>query len=138
MVSSSVVARFARICKARSLHLPRTLRSYSIGLSVAGWNFTRLSDVIMQRQSPTGNVLNSVTLVTTNGCLNPTMRAISPLAPVSESPLNYRLAFRAAMFQGMRSGDEMVMRVRIVGCVDRRECAVVSCRSTCLLLYKNT
>ncbi|XP_055596254.1 uncharacterized protein LOC129746573 [Uranotaenia lowii] len=92
-----------------------------------GWNFTRLSDVIMQRLSTTGSVLNSANLITTAGCLNPTMRAIVPLAPVLESPLSYRLAFRAAMFQGMRSGDEMVLRVRIIGCVDRRECLVENC-----------
>lgn len=80
----------------------------------------------MQRLSPTGSVLNSAILVATNGCLNPAMKAICPANPVLESPLSYRLSFRAAMFQGMRSGDEMVMRVRIVGCVDRRECTVVS------------
>ncbi|XP_052888491.1 uncharacterized protein LOC128296994 [Anopheles moucheti] len=95
-----------------------------------GWNFTRLSEVVMQRLSPTGTVLNSASLVNTNGCLNPLMRAISPVAPVFEAPLGYRLGFRAAMFQGMRSGDEMVLRVRIVGCVDRRECLVDNCQTT--------
>uniref|UniRef100_A0A182MES4 ZP domain-containing protein n=1 Tax=Anopheles culicifacies TaxID=139723 RepID=A0A182MES4_9DIPT len=95
-----------------------------------GWNFTRLSEVVMQRLSPTGTVLNSASLVNTNGCLNPLMRAISPVAPVFEAPLGYRLGFRAAMFQGMRSGDEMVLRVRIVGCVDRRECLVENCQTT--------
>ncbi|XP_058458056.1 uncharacterized protein LOC131434859 [Malaya genurostris] len=92
-----------------------------------GWNHTRLSEVAMQRLSPTGGVLNTATLVTTKGCLNPTMKAICPTAPVPESPLSYRLAFRAAMFQGMHSGDEMVLRVRVVGCVDRRECSVENC-----------
>uniref|UniRef100_A0A182SS35 ZP domain-containing protein n=1 Tax=Anopheles maculatus TaxID=74869 RepID=A0A182SS35_9DIPT len=95
-----------------------------------GWNFTRLSEVVMQRLSPTGTVLNSASLVNTNGCLNPLMRAISPVAPVFEAPLGYRLGFRAAMFQGMRSGDEMILRVRIVGCVDRRECLVENCQTT--------
>ncbi|XP_035892730.1 uncharacterized protein LOC118503502 [Anopheles stephensi] len=95
-----------------------------------GWNFTRLSEVVMQRLSPTGTVLNSASLVNTNGCLNPLMRAISPIAPVFEAPLGYRLGFRAAMFQGMRSGDEMILRVRIVGCVDRRECLVENCQTT--------
>ncbi|XP_058831304.1 uncharacterized protein LOC131689931 isoform X2 [Topomyia yanbarensis] len=71
-----------------------------------GWNYTRLSEVVMQRLSHTREVLNSATLVTLKG---------------------FRLAFRAAMFQGMRSGDEMVLRVRVVGCVDRRECSVESC-----------
>ncbi|XP_052873186.1 uncharacterized protein LOC128278496, partial [Anopheles cruzii] len=92
-----------------------------------GWNFTRLSEVVMQRLSPAGTVLNSASLVTASGCLNPLMRAISPAAPVFEAPLGYRLGFRAAMFQGMRSGDEMVLRVRVVGCVDRRECLVENC-----------
>uniref|UniRef100_A0A182KCC5 ZP domain-containing protein n=1 Tax=Anopheles christyi TaxID=43041 RepID=A0A182KCC5_9DIPT len=95
-----------------------------------GWNFTRLSEVVMQRLSPTGTVLNSASLVNANGCLNPLMRAISPIAPVFEAPLGYRLGFRAAMFQGMRSGDEMILRVRIVGCVDRRECLVENCQTT--------
>uniref|UniRef100_A0ABK8FY12 ZP domain-containing protein n=1 Tax=Anopheles gambiae TaxID=7165 RepID=A0ABK8FY12_ANOGA len=95
-----------------------------------GWNFTRLSEVVMQRLSPTGTVLNSASLVNANGCLNPLMRAISPVAPVFEAPLGYRLGFRAAMFQGMRSGDEMILRVRIVGCVDRRECLVENCQTT--------
>uniref|UniRef100_A0A182PKW9 ZP domain-containing protein n=1 Tax=Anopheles epiroticus TaxID=199890 RepID=A0A182PKW9_9DIPT len=95
-----------------------------------GWNFTRLSEVVMQRLSPIGTVLNSASLVNANGCLNPLMRAISPVAPVFEAPLGYRLGFRAAMFQGMRSGDEMILRVRIVGCVDRRECLVENCQTT--------
>uniref|UniRef100_A0A182QD02 ZP domain-containing protein n=1 Tax=Anopheles farauti TaxID=69004 RepID=A0A182QD02_9DIPT len=95
-----------------------------------GWNFTRLSEVVMQRLSPSGTVLNSASLVNANGCLNPLMRAISPVAPVFEAPLGYRLGFRAAMFQGMRSGDEMILRVRIVGCVDRRECLVENCQTT--------
>ncbi|EDS34834.1 conserved hypothetical protein [Culex quinquefasciatus] len=92
-----------------------------------GWNYTRLSDVAMLRLSASGTVLNSATLVTTNGCLNPSMKAVCPAAPVLETPLSYRLGLRAAMFQGMRSGDEMVLRVRVVGCVDRRECTVDNC-----------
>ncbi|XP_055527880.1 uncharacterized protein LOC129720424 [Wyeomyia smithii] len=92
-----------------------------------GWNYTRLSEVVMQRLSPTASVLNSATLIATNGCVNPAMKAICPAAPILESPLSYRLAFRAAMFQGMRSGDEMVLRVRVVGCVERRECTVENC-----------
>ncbi|XP_053689002.1 uncharacterized protein LOC128738140 [Sabethes cyaneus] len=92
-----------------------------------GWNYTRLSEVVMQRLSPTGSVLNSAILVATNGCVNPAMKAICPAAPIVESPLSNRLAFRAAMFQGMHSEDEMVLRVRVVGCVERRECIVENC-----------
>jgi hypothetical protein len=51
------------------------------------------------------------------------MRSICPAPPTYEAPLGYRLAFRAVMFQGMRSGDEMVMKVRIAGCIHRQDCA---------------
>jgi len=91
-----------------------------------GWNHTRISDVILQRLAPSGEVVNSAILITTNGCVNPSMRAVCPAAPVFEPPLGHRLAFRAVMFMGMRSGDEMVMSVRVVGCLERKDCNVVS------------
>lgn len=90
-----------------------------------GWNHSRVTDVSLQRLSPGGDILNSATLIKSDGCVNPAMRLICPIAPVYEPPLSYRIGFRAAMFQGMKSGDEMVMRVRIVGCIDPRDCAVV-------------
>lgn len=85
-----------------------------------------MSDVSLQRLAPTGEVLNSAMLVTTSGCVNPTMRSICPYPPVFEPPLGYRFGFRAVMFQGMKSGDEMVMSVRILGCIDQRDCLIVS------------
>lgn len=53
------------------------------------------------------------------------MQSICPLPPVFEPPLGYRLGFRAVMFQGMKNGDEIQMSVRIVGCVDSRDCPLV-------------
>lgn len=47
------------------------------------------------------------------------------MAPVFEPPLGYRFGFRAVMFQGMKSGDEMVMTVRIIGCMDHHDCHLV-------------
>lgn len=90
-----------------------------------GWNYTRVSDVSLQRLGPSGDILNSVVLVTSSGCVHPKMRSICPLPPTFEPPLGHRLGFRAVMFQGMRSGDEMVMSVKIAGCLEQNDCFVV-------------
>lgn len=95
-----------------------------------GWNHSRVTDVSLQRLSPTGEILNSATLIKSNGCINPAMRSICPFAPIFEAPLGYRVGFRAVMFQGMKSGDEMIITVKIVGCIDNIDCAVV-----CTFLY---
>lgn len=58
------------------------------------------------------------------GCLNPTMKAICPLSPIYDPPLGQKLAFKAVMFQGMRSGDELVMTIKISGCLDEHDCHV--------------
>ncbi|KAJ6633417.1 hypothetical protein Bhyg_16333 [Pseudolycoriella hygida] len=89
-----------------------------------GWNFTRISDVSLQRLNPSGDILNSVVLVTSSGCVHPSMRSICPQPPTFEPPLGHRFGFRAVMFQGMRSGDEMIMSVKIVGCIDQSDCFV--------------
>ncbi|XP_037033119.1 uncharacterized protein LOC119072076 isoform X1 [Bradysia coprophila] len=89
-----------------------------------GWNYTRVSDVSLQRLGPAGDILNSVVLVTSNGCVHPKMRSICPVPPTFEPPLGHRLGFRAVMFQGMKSGDEMVMSVKIAGCIEQSDCFV--------------
>lgn len=53
------------------------------------------------------------------------MRSICPYPPVFEPPLGHRFGFRAVMFQGMKSGDEMIMNVKIVGCIDQNDCSVI-------------
>ena len=87
-----------------------------------GWNFTRITDISMQRMGATGEVVNSVSLVSNNGCLNPSMKSISTVPPQFEPPLGQKFGFRAVMFQGMRSGDEVVMSIRLMGCVNRNDC----------------
>lgn len=91
-----------------------------------GWNHSRVSDVTLQRIGSNGEVLNTAQLIKSNGCVNPSMQSICPLPPVFEPPLGYRFGFRAVMFQGMKNGDEMQMSVRIVGCVDSRDCLLVN------------
>lgn len=53
------------------------------------------------------------------------MKSICPQPPTFEPPLGHRFGFRAVMFQGMKSGDEMVMSVKIAGCIDQSDCFVV-------------
>ncbi|KAH8398212.1 hypothetical protein KR222_002869 [Zaprionus bogoriensis] len=86
------------------------------------WNFTKISDVQLQRISSTGEVMHSAQLITSRGCLNPAMQSICALAPLAEPPLGQRLLFRAVMFPGMHSGDVLLMSVRITGCLEREDC----------------
>lgn len=90
-----------------------------------GWNHSRIADVSLQRLGPYGQVLNSAALITSNGCVHPAMLSICPLPPVFEPPLGHSLRFRAVMFEEMKSGDEMAINVRVVGCIDQSDCAMV-------------
>lgn len=94
-------------------------------LKYTGWNHSRVSDVSLQRVGPNGEILNSATLIKSNGCINPQMQSICSVPPVFEPPLGHRFGFRVVMFQGMKSGDEMVMTVRIIGCMDHHDCHLV-------------
>ncbi|EDW79701.1 uncharacterized protein Dwil_GK17924 [Drosophila willistoni] len=89
-----------------------------------GWNYTKLSDVQLQRISPSGEILNNAQLISSRGCLNPAMQSICSHAPIFEPPLGQRLHFKAVMFPGMRSGDILVMSMRMTGCLEREDCQV--------------
>ncbi|XP_061395380.1 uncharacterized protein LOC133330994 [Musca vetustissima] len=91
-----------------------------------GWNFTKLTDVSLQRISPSGEVLNNVQLITSQGCLNPSMKGICTQPPSFDAPLGYKLPFKAVMFQGMHSGEELLMTMRITGCLDYHDCHVAT------------
>ncbi|XP_016970333.1 uncharacterized protein LOC108038124 [Drosophila rhopaloa] len=91
-----------------------------------GWNYTKLSDVQLQRIATGGEVLNTVQLVSSRGCLNPAMQAICAHPPILEPPLGQRLHFKAVMFPGMRSGEVLVISMRITGCLEREDCQVTS------------
>ncbi|XP_017049533.2 LOW QUALITY PROTEIN: uncharacterized protein LOC108093773 [Drosophila ficusphila] len=91
-----------------------------------GWNYTKLSDVQLQRISTGGEILNNVQLISSRGCLNPAMQAICGHAPILEPPLGQRLHFKAVMFPGMRSGDVLVISMRITGCLEREDCQVTA------------
>lgn len=92
-----------------------------------GWNFTKITDISMQRLGSAGETLNTISLVGNSGCINPTMKSICPLPPQYEPPLGQRFGFRAVMFQGMKSGDEVVMSIRVMGCINRNDCEASHC-----------
>lgn len=92
-----------------------------------GWNFTKITDISMQRLGSAGETLNTVSLVANDGCINPTMKSICPHPPQYEPPLGQRFGFRAVMFQGMKSGDEVVMSIRLMGCINRNDCEQSHC-----------
>lgn len=98
------------------------LRAHVLGGD--GWNFTKLTDVSLQRISPSGEILNSANLITTHGCLNPSMKGICSQPPSFDAPLGHKLYFKAVMFQGMHSGDELVLSMRITGCLEPQDCRV--------------
>ncbi|XP_036334728.1 uncharacterized protein LOC118745310 [Rhagoletis pomonella] len=89
-----------------------------------GWNYTKLTDVNVERVSPSGELLNNVALITPRGCINPSMQSICTQPPSFDPPLGHRLNFKAVMFQGMHSGDELVISMRITGCMEARDCHV--------------
>nr|NP_610695.1 uncharacterized protein Dmel_CG13196 [Drosophila melanogaster]AAF58629.1 uncharacterized protein Dmel_CG13196 [Drosophila melanogaster]AAM50298.1 RE44287p [Drosophila melanogaster] len=91
-----------------------------------GWNYTKLSDVQLQRIATGGEILNTVQLVSSRGCLNPAMQAICAHPPILEPPLGQRLHFKAVMFPGMRSGEVLVISMRITGCLEREDCQVTA------------
>ncbi|EDV56441.1 uncharacterized protein LOC6546602 [Drosophila erecta] len=91
-----------------------------------GWNYTKLSDVQLQRIATGGEVLNTVQLVSSSGCLNPAMQAICAHPPSLDPPLGQRLHFKAVMFPGMRSGEVLVISMRITGCLEREDCLVTA------------
>lgn len=87
-----------------------------------GWNYTKITDISMQRLGSAGEVLNTANLVSHNGCINPSMKSVCTIPPQYEPPLGQRFGFKAVMFQGMKSGDEVVMSIRVLGCVNKQDC----------------
>ncbi|KAL9880015.1 uncharacterized protein ACN2A1_011672 isoform 1-T1 [Glossina fuscipes fuscipes] len=88
-----------------------------------GWNYAKVTDIIFQRIAPDGDVLQEAVLITSEGCLNPFMLSVCQ-GIIFEAPLAYKLPFKAFMFQGMSSGDELIVSVRISACLYPQDCSV--------------
>lgn len=93
----------------------------------SGWKYSRMGDVLMRRLLPQGRSgQDSVTLIDALGCRIPAMRTVCPEQPKQIDHLTTTLTFRAFMFQGANSGDEMILSVRMLGCLQPEDCLQVS------------
>ncbi|CAH2007136.1 unnamed protein product [Acanthoscelides obtectus] len=63
-----------------------------------------------------------VTLVEENGCRSPGIRSICPFHPKQLHPLDNILYFRAFLFDDSVKGDDMVLSVRMTGCLHAQDC----------------
>lgn len=89
-----------------------------------GWRFSRLGEVTVHHVSNGGRTVRqrAVNLLDSAGCRDARTRAICPADPVQPGPLITTFGVRAFMFQGMQSGDEMLMSVRIIACLNYEDC----------------
>lgn len=97
--------------------------SYQLVYLILGWRFSRMGEVLVHHVSHSAQVQQrALTLVDSAGCRDIRMKAVCPDNPAQTSPLVSTLALRAFMFQGMASGDEMVMSVRMIACLHYEDC----------------
>nr|XP_023013806.1 uncharacterized protein LOC111503676 [Leptinotarsa decemlineata] len=83
-----------------------------------GWKFSRMGPVTLR----SSNSQKSLTLVEENGCRSPGMKLICPFQPRQLSPLDTMLHFRAFLFQDSQRGDDMVLSVKMLGCLHSQDC----------------
>ncbi|KAJ8983776.1 hypothetical protein NQ317_000336, partial [Molorchus minor] len=83
-----------------------------------GWKASRMGPVIVR----SANSKKSVTLIEENGCRSPGMKSICPFQPRQISPLDTILHFRAFLFQSSSKGDDMLVSVRMLGCLNIPDC----------------
>lgn len=65
---------------------------------------------------------DAIVLVDNQGCRIPAMRVVCPEQPRQLNNLVTTFPFRAFMFQGSNSGDEMVLSVKMIGCMQYEDC----------------
>ncbi|XP_034934166.1 uncharacterized protein [Chelonus insularis] len=93
-----------------------------------GWRYSRISDVTVHyiENSRQKKVMNSVWILNSNGCLNPDIREVCSREQYRVNPLESYLIFQAFMFDNMKETDEMIMNVKVTGCLDGNDC-VLNC-----------
>lgn len=80
----------------------------------------------MKRISSSRSNQDVIVLLDSLGCRIPTMKSVCPEQPRQIGPLVTTFPFRAFMFQGANSGDEMILSVRMIGCLLYEDCFQVS------------
>lgn len=70
--------------------------------------------------------MNSVWILDSNGCLNPNIKSLCSREQYRVSPLESYLLFKVFMFENMKENDEMIISVKITGCLDGADC-ILNC-----------
>ncbi|XP_033212365.1 uncharacterized protein LOC117169964 [Belonocnema kinseyi] len=93
-----------------------------------GWRYSKINDVTMYfvEKTQQKRIMNSLTILDANGCLNPQVRAICSREQHRVSPLESYLLFQAFMFENMKESDEMILSVKVTGCLDGADC-ILNC-----------
>lgn len=95
---------------------------------VEGWKYSKMGDVVMRRLLPEGRLSQDfVTIIDSLGCRVPAMKSVCPEQPRQLDQLTTMLSFRAFMFQGSDRGAEMILSVRMYGCLQEEHCIQVCC-----------
>ncbi|XP_031782250.1 uncharacterized protein LOC103317629 [Nasonia vitripennis] len=91
-----------------------------------GWKYSKISEVtvhfVEKRQRK--KIMNSLWILDSEGCLNPQVREICSGEQYRVSPLESYLLFKAFMFESMQESDEMVLSVKVIGCLSGEDCAL--------------
>lgn len=93
-----------------------------------GWRYSRISELTVHyvEKKQRKKIMNSLWILDANGCLNPDVREICSREQYRISPLESYLIFRAFMFENMKENEEMVLTVKVVGCLEGADC-VLNC-----------
>ena len=115
-----------------TIELGENVQLRSIVRSGDGWNYAKITDVMVHRVHD-GQALqdtkNTAELVGSNGCRNPAYAPLAPFNPWRDANngLINNFDFRVFMFQEMLSGDSIMISAKVVACVEEIDCAPVNC-----------
>ncbi|KAK0093690.1 hypothetical protein PV326_012898 [Microctonus aethiopoides] len=93
-----------------------------------GWKYSRISDVTVHyvENNRQKKIMNSMWILDSSGCLNPDVHEICSREQYRVTPLESYLIFQAFMFDNMKETDEMIMNVKVTGCLDGSDC-ILNC-----------
>ncbi|KAK2586798.1 hypothetical protein KPH14_011823 [Odynerus spinipes] len=110
-----------------------------------GWRYSRINELTVHyiEKKQRKKIMNSLWILDANGCLNPDVREVCSREQYRISPLESYLIFRAFMFENMKEYEEMVLTVKVMGCLEGADC-VLDCpaghkrRSRSVQTHNNT
>jgi len=119
----------ARVKSGSRIELGENVQLRSIVRPGDGWNYSKLTNIIVKRVrdgKPLLSPENSIKLVHSDGCRNPSYVTLAPYKPwVDDSnSLVNNFDFRVFMFEDMESGDSIVITAQVVACVEESDCLI--------------